>query len=213
MPETFQYKVRDKAGKIVAGSLEADNELLVLQRLREMGYTPLEIGKEKQGLNVEINIRKAKVKLKDVAVFSRQFATMINSGPVDPAGAGDPRRADREQAARRDAARSAAWTSSRASSLSGALAKHPKVFNDLYVSMVKSGETGGSLDTALLRLADTLEKQVELRRKVKSAMTYPVVVVGLVVLIMTRDAAVRRPAVQEDLRGARAARCRCRRGS
>ena len=63
--------------------------------------------------------------------------------------------------------------------------KHPKVFNDLYVSMVKSGETGGSLDTTLLKLAAMLEREVHLRGKIKSAMTYPVAVVGLVVLIMS----------------------------
>jgi type IV pilus assembly protein PilC len=70
------------------------------------------------------------------------------------------------------------------SSLSGSLQKHPKVFNDLYVSMVKSGEMGGSLDSTLLKLAAMLEREVHLRGKIKSAMTYPVAVVGLVVLIM-----------------------------
>ena len=70
------------------------------------------------------------------------------------------------------------------SSLSGAMQKHPKVFNDLYVSMVKSGEMGGSLDSTLLKLAAMLEREVHLRGKIKSAMTYPVAVVGLVVLIM-----------------------------
>jgi type IV pilus assembly protein PilC len=80
MPDTYQYKVRDRAGNMVSGTLVADSELLVLQRLREMGYTPLEVGKEKRGLNIDINITKKKVKLKDLAVFSRQFATMVNSG-------------------------------------------------------------------------------------------------------------------------------------
>src|SRR5512134_2043136 len=80
MAQTFQYKVRDKAGNMVTGTLVADSELLVLQRLREMGYTPLEVGKEKKGLNLEINVKKKKVKLKDLSIFSRQFATMINSG-------------------------------------------------------------------------------------------------------------------------------------
>jgi type IV pilus assembly protein PilC len=70
-------------------------------------------------------------------------------------------------------------------SLSGAMVKHPKVFDDLYVSMVKSGETGGSLDDTLLRLAAMLEREVHLRGKIKSAMTYPVAVVALVVLIMS----------------------------
>ncbi len=57
MPDTFEYKVRDRAGNMVTGTLVADSELLVLQRLREMGYTPLEVGKQKKGLNLEINIR------------------------------------------------------------------------------------------------------------------------------------------------------------
>jgi type IV pilus assembly protein PilC len=70
------------------------------------------------------------------------------------------------------------------SSLSAALQKHPKIFNDLYVSMVKSGETGGSLDNVLLRLADMIENEVKLRGKIKSAMTYPIAVVALVSLIM-----------------------------
>ena len=80
MPDTYQYKVRDRSGNLVTGTLVADNERLVLERLREMGYTPLEVGKEKKGLNLEINIRPQKVKLKEIAVFSRQFATMVNSG-------------------------------------------------------------------------------------------------------------------------------------
>jgi type IV pilus assembly protein PilC len=70
-------------------------------------------------------------------------------------------------------------------SLSAAMAKFPKVFNDLYIAMVKSGETGGMLDDVLLRLADVLEREVHLRQKIKSAMTYPVAVVALVVLIMS----------------------------
>src|SRR5439155_18716399 len=72
----------------------------------------------------------------------------------------------------------------RGSSLSQAIAKHPKAFSRLYVSMVRSGEAGGVLDTTLLALATTIEKQVELRRKIKSAMTYPVVVFALVCLIV-----------------------------
>jgi len=73
----------------------------------------------------------------------------------------------------------------RGSSLSAALSKHPKVFNHLYIAMVKSGEAGGVLDAVLMRLADTIEKQVELRRKVKSAMTYPVVVLVICSVIAT----------------------------
>jgi type IV pilus assembly protein PilC len=183
MAQTFQYKVRDKAGNTVTGTLVADSELLVLQRLRELGYTPLEVGKEKKGLNIEINLKRAKVKLKDLAVFSRQFATMINSGlPILRALAilseQTPNKllAETLTQCRNDVEQGA--------SLSGAMQKHPKVFNDLYISMVKSGEMGGSLDSTLLKLAAMLEREVHLRGKIKSAMTYPVAVVGLVVLIM-----------------------------
>src|SRR4051794_33903767 len=78
MPDNYTYKVRDRGGNVVTGTLIADNEALVLQRLREQGFTPLEVGKEKRGLNIELT--KKKVKLKELAVFSRQFATMVNSG-------------------------------------------------------------------------------------------------------------------------------------
>ena len=97
-------------------------------------------------------------------------------------------------------------------SLSGAMAKHPKVFNDLFVAMVKSGETGGSLDDVLLRLADMIEREVKLRGKIKSAMTYPVAVVALVVLIMSAMLLFVVPQFERSTRSS-AARCRCRRGS
>jgi type IV pilus assembly protein PilC len=187
MPETFQYKVKDKQGKLVEGSLEAENAQLVVSKLRSMGYVPIEI-QQQGGVNVHKDLKlpglSDRIKLKDVAVFSRQFATMINSGlsllrslyilaeqteskPL--AGIVNQVRMDVE----------------RGSSLSQALTKHPKAFSRLYVSMVRAGEVGGALDSVLVRLADTIEKQVELRRKVKSAMTYPTVVAALVLLIVS----------------------------
>jgi type IV pilus assembly protein PilC len=184
MTQTYQYKVRDKSGKLISGTLVADSEMLVLQRLREQGLTPLEVGKEKKGINLEINLRAKKVKLKELAVFSRQFATMINSGlPILRALAiladqtENPMLGQTLGAARLDIEQGA--------SLSQAMGKHPKVFNNIYISMVRSGETGGSLDDTLLKLASMLEDEVRLRGKIKSAMTYPVAVVGLVTLIMS----------------------------
>jgi type IV pilus assembly protein PilC len=182
MPDTYAYKVRDKAGKIVSGTLIADNEALVLQRLREEGLTPLEVGRQSRGLNIELT--KKKVKLKELAVFSRQFATMVNSGlPILRALA-----ILADQSSNKELARvlgEVRLDVEQGASLSTALAKHPKVFNDLYISMVRSGETGGSLDDVLLRLADLIENEVKLRGKIKSAMTYPIAVVVLVVLIMS----------------------------
>ena len=149
-----------------------------------MGYTPLEVGKEKKGLNLEINVRKAKVKLKDLSVFSRQFATMINSGlPILRALSILSEQTENKLLA--ETLTACRMDVEQGSSLSGAMQKHPKVFNDLYISMVKSGEMGGSLDTTLLKLAAMLEARSHLRGKIKSAMTYPVVVVGLVLLIMS----------------------------
>jgi type IV pilus assembly protein PilC len=182
MPDTYAYKVRDRGGNLISGTLVADNEALVLQRLREQGFTPLEVGKQARGLNIELT--KKKIKLKEMAVFSRQFATMVNSGlpilralSILASQTSNPELAKTLNECRVDIEQGA--------SLSAAMAKHPKAFNDLYVSMVKSGETGGSLDNVLLRLADMIENEVKLRGKIKSAMTYPIAVVALVSLILS----------------------------
>ncbi len=183
MPTTFEYKVRDRTGKLVTGQLVGDSETLVLQRLREQGLTPVEVRKANAGVRMEINLRPGRVKLKDLAVFCRQFATMVNSGlPILRALA-----ILSEQTPSKELAKILVQVRTdveQGSSLSGALRKHPKAFNDLFVAMVQAGETGGVLDDVLLDIADTIETEVELRRKIKSAMTYPVVVVILVLFIM-----------------------------
>jgi type IV pilus assembly protein PilC len=187
MPDTFSYKVRDKSGKLVEGQLEAENAQLVVSKLRSMGYVPIEIeqqGSKSLSKDLKIPFLSDRIKLKDVSVFSRQFATMISSGLsmlrslyiLAEQTESKPLAAVVNQV-RQDVERGA--------SLSAALAKHPKAFNRLYVAMVRAGEAGGVLDSVLQRLATTIEKQVELRRKVKSAMTYPAVVSLLVLLLVT----------------------------
>lgn len=185
---TYAYKVRERSGKLVEGSLDADSEQLLVAKLRSMGYTPIDITAQKsETLSKELSIPgfgRNKVKLKDVAVFSRQFATMINSGLSLLRALyilGD----QTENKLLASIISEVRMDVEKGSSLSGALVKHPKAFNRLYVSMVKAGEVGGSLDAVLLRLAQTIEKQVELRRKVRSAMTYPAVVGFLVIGIVT----------------------------
>jgi len=183
MPQAYDYKVRDRSGALVTGQMAGDSETLVLQRLREMGMTPVEVKKAAAGLKMEINLRPGRVKLKQIAVFCRQFATMVNSGlPILRALAilGD-------QTENKELAKVLIQVRTdieNGSSLSAAMAKHPKAFNNLFVAMIKAGETGGVLDDVLLNLADQIEKEVELRRQIKSAMTYPVVVVALVFLIL-----------------------------
>ena len=183
MTTTYDYKVRDRQGNVITGQLIGDSEVLVLQRLRDMGMTPVEVKKAASGVKMEINLRPGRVKLKDLAVFCRQFATMVNSGlPILRALA-----ILADQTPNKELAKVLTVVRldvEHGSSLSMALTKHPKAFNNLFVAMVKAGETGGVLDDVLLDLADMIETEVELRRKIKSAMTYPIVVVALVVLIM-----------------------------
>jgi type IV pilus assembly protein PilC len=183
MAQTYDYKVRDRSGSLVTGRLVGDSETLVLQRLREMGMTPVEVKKAGTGLKTEINLRPGRVSLKQIAVFCRQFATMVNSGlPILRALS---ILADQSQSAEFGKVLIQVRTDvEQGASLSGAMSKHPKAFNALFVSMVKAGETGGVLDDVLLSLASEIEKEVELRRQIKSAMTYPVVVVALVTLIL-----------------------------
>ena len=179
-----------------------------------MGYTP---ARGRQGEEAASTSRstsgRRKVKLKDIAVFSRQFATMINSGPADPARAVDPGRADREQGARRDAGRRCGSTSSRARRCPARWRSTRRCSTTCTSSMVKSGETGGCSTTSCCSWPTMIERRSTCGGKIKSAMTYPVAVVALVLLIMSRDAAVRRPAVRGHLRRSSAARCRCRHGS
>ena len=165
--------------------MEADGEGAVAARLRKQGMIPVEISKEaKVNLKTELRILPQKVKLKDLAVFSRQFATMINSGlsllralNILAEQTENPLLAKTVGMLKDDV--------ERGSSLSAAMTKHPKVFSNLFVSMVKAGETGGQLDTILTRVADTLEADYKLRQKVKSAMTYPVIVAGIAFLLVT----------------------------
>jgi type IV pilus assembly protein PilC len=183
MPDTYTYEVRDQSGKTISGTIVADSQALVLERLKEQGMVPVKVALQKKvNLKMEFNVR-TKVKLKDLAIFSRQFSTMVSSGlPMLRALATLENQTSSKALA--TAVSEVRQDVERGSSLSASMAKHPKVFNNLYVAMVKSGETGGVLDAVLDRLAGNLEREVSLRGRIKSAMTYPIVVLGFVTLIM-----------------------------
>ncbi len=186
MPETYAYKVKDHDGRMIEGSIEAESTALVANKLRQMGYVPIAIDKKQTtGVKTEIHLlRRRSVKIKELAVFSRQFATMIDSG-LTLLRSLQILAAQTESPVLREIIDQVRQDVESGSSLSQAFAHHPKVFTKLYVAMVRSGETGGMLDQVLLELANTIEKQVELRQKVRSAMTYPAVVLALVSLILT----------------------------
>lgn len=179
----YAYKVKDTRGRLVEGKVEADTEAAVADKLRSMGYRPLEIRLANAGLEREIRFGRERVKLKDLAVFSRQFSTMINAGLSmlrtltilsEQSENGELKRVLRLVKSDVEAG----------SSISASFAKHPRAFPPLMVSMVKAGEAGGFLDTSMRQIADNFEAEVKLRGKVKAAMTYPVVVLVLAMLMV-----------------------------
>ncbi|WP_273654654.1 type II secretion system F family protein [Cellulomonas fimi] len=186
--KTFEYAVRDKSGKIVKGRVEAPTQAAVANRLREMGMAAVSISEvSTSGLNSEINIPgfgNNKISLKDLAIMARQLATMINAGlSLLRALAILTDQTESKPLAkvlgqvRNDVEVGVAF--------SVALGKHPAVFPPLMINMVKAGEVGGFLDEVLLSVASNFEAEVALRGKIKSAMTYPVIVFIVAILATT----------------------------
>ena len=177
---TFTYRARTRQGEILQDKLESSDKLSVVSALRQRGLLVIDV-KEQSVAQKDILEPFKRIKLADLVVFTRQFSTMINAGlPIVRAlyvlseQTENPKLKEVVVLVRKDVEAGLA--------LSEALEKHPKVFSKLYVEMVRAGEIGGILDGVLLRVADQLEKDQELRRKVKSAMTYPIVVLVLAIL-------------------------------
>ena len=183
----FDYQVRDRSGKLVTGQLEADNQAAVASKLKSMGYAPVKIDEVKEsGLQMEINIPGLgnRVGLKDLAIFSRQFATMIGSGLslIRAMTILQEQTENKKLASVIDEVRNEVESGQ---SLSSSMAVHYKVFPRLFIAMVRAGEAAGMLDSVLLRVATMFEADVKLRSKIKSAMTYPVIVFVMAILLST----------------------------
>jgi type IV pilus assembly protein PilC len=168
----YTYRALDKQGEIIQDKLEGSGEMAVAHELRQQGLLVIDVKEQSVGQKDILEPFK-RIKLADLVVFSRQLATMINAGlPIVRAlyvlseQTQNPKLKDVEAG----------------SSLSQVLEKQPEVFSRLYVEMVKAGEIGGILDGVLLRLADQLERDQDLRRKIRSAMTYPIVVLVFAIL-------------------------------
>ena len=181
-PGLYAYSGRDSSGKVVKGRIEATSQAGVVTKLRAMGVSPIDIAESGggSGLQRELNLPglSKRVKLKDLAVMSRQMATMISAGLslIRTLGILADQTENKELARILGVVRSDVETGL---SLSEALGKHPTVFPPLMIHLVRAGETGGFLDTALDSAADTLEADVKLRDTIKSALTYPVVVLAI----------------------------------
>jgi type IV pilus assembly protein PilC len=183
---TFDYQVRDRGGKVIRGRIEAESPSVVATKLKGMGYAPISITKANSGLKTEIKIPGLgeRVKLKDLAISARQFATMINSG-LSLLRALSILSEQTENKKLGDVYSSVRLSVEQGTSLSQALAQHPKIFPPIMINMTRAGETGGFLDQVLSQLADNFEAEVKLRSTVKSAMTYPLVVFAFAILSLT----------------------------
>jgi type IV pilus assembly protein PilC len=182
----FDYEVLDANGKRSKGKLEASSESAVAGALREQGVIALSIVESGTGLNKQLSLPglRNRVTLKDLAVFARQFATMTSSGlsllrslAILEEQTAKPGLNTAIREVRRDIEAGL--------SLSAAMAKQDRVFPRLMVAMINAGETGGFLDSALDRIAVNLEKDANLRAKIKSALTYPVIVICFSLLMIT----------------------------
>src|SRR5918992_4052665 len=176
----YTYRALDKQGEIVQDKLEGSGTMAVATELRQQGLLVIDVKEQSAGQRDILEPFK-RIKLGDLVVFSRQLATLINAGlPIVRAlyilseQTENPKLKDVVVAVRKDV--------EAGSSLSQALEKHPEVFSRLYTEMVKAGEVGGILDGVLLRVADQLERDQDLRRKIRSALTYPLVVLVLAIL-------------------------------
>ncbi|MGL5828954.1 MAG: type II secretion system F family protein [Angustibacter sp.] len=180
---TYEYAVRDKSGQLVKGTIDAENQGQVVQKLKTMGYAPISINETGTGMKRELHIPGfgPKVKLKDLAIMSRQFATMINSG-LSLLRALTILAQQTESKLLASVLAEVRGDVETGQSLSSSLAKHPRIFPPIMINMCRAGEVGGFLDQVLLQIAENFEAEVKLRGKVKSAMTYPVVVFCMALL-------------------------------
>jgi type IV pilus assembly protein PilC len=184
MPQTeYLVKARARSGRLVESKFKAATEAEALARVRQQGLTPIAVEATNTGLSMEIHLGKGKVKTKDLAIFARQFATMLSSGlPILRclsilADQTESRRLSELLGEVREGVE-------KGDSLSDALAHHAE-FPPIMVSMVRAGEVGGFLDTTMLQIADAFEADVRLRGKIKAALTYPIAVGVIAVLIVT----------------------------
>ncbi len=181
----YSWEGKTRAGQTQKGEMEAPNQGAVAATLRRQGVLPGKIKEKGKGMDMEIKLpgMGGRVTTKDLVIFTRQFATMIDAGLplvqcLEILGRQQDKKVFKEILVQiKDSVESG-------STFADALKKHPKAFDNLFVNLVAAGEVGGILDTILNRLAAYLEKAQKLKKKVKSAMTYPATIVGIAVVVI-----------------------------
>jgi type IV pilus assembly protein PilC len=185
MAITFRWTAKTRGGTIEEGEMSAENREEVITSLRNQGLMPTVVAeKKKAGAGIALFKRgKQTIKDKDVIIFTRQFANMYNAGIPIVQGL-DILTKQSEKASFRQIIGEVKNDVESGMTLAEAMKKHPKAFDDLYVNLVAAGESGGVLDSVLQRLAVYIEKAMKLKRKVKGAMIYPSVVMGVAVMVV-----------------------------
>jgi type IV pilus assembly protein PilC len=178
----YQWKGKTLAGQVQTGEITVGTQEEVLAHLRKKRIIVTYVREKSKGVSLSLKIRGSTgVKIKDLAIFTRQFATMINAG-LPLVQSLNILAQQTENKALKEVVKQVVYDVEAGNTLADAFRKHPKAYPDLYVNMVAAGEAGGILDTILLRLATFLEKNDALVRKVKGAMVYPAVIVSVAVI-------------------------------
>lgn len=175
----YTYKARDKFGQAVWGSMESAAPELVALHLRELGYFPIQVAERAEPLAEKLRGLSRRVKPKELITFTRQMATLFGAHlPLTTSLEAMEKQS--ENPVLKEVIVAIRQEISGGTSLSDAMKKHPKIFSELYVNMVKAGESSGTLDKVMSRLASLAEKEGEMRAKVKSATRYPIIVLSIV---------------------------------
>src|ERR671932_1343157 len=172
---TFAYTARTLSGELKSATMDAPSRDEVVMQLRRQKLIVVKVDEEQK------KKRLGRIKTRDIVIFTRQFATMINSG-LPLVQALDILSRQSENKALQEVTRQVVYDVESGQTVADALRHHPKAFSELYVNMVAAGEAGGILDTILMRLATFLEKNDALVGKVKSAMVYPAVILSVAVI-------------------------------
>jgi general secretion pathway protein F len=182
----YDYKGLDSKGKAVKGKIDGDNAKIARAKLRRQGIFPTEVVEKKtipEAAKGGIFKFKKKINIQDLALFTRQLATLIKANvPIVDSLAAIAEQFENERM--KLIVTDVKEQVNEGASLATSLSKYPEVFSNLFANMVKAGETAGTLDTVLLRLADYTESSVKLKNKIKGSMAYPVVLMAVGILIV-----------------------------
>src|SRR5215207_7052182 len=176
---TFTYTARAVNGELKTSTIDAPSREEVVAQLRRQRMSVVKVDEETKKVKT-----RGSIKMRDIVIFTRQFSTMINAG-LPLVQALDILAKQTENKVLSEVTRAVVFDVESGHTVADALAKHPKAFNGLYVNMVAAGEAGGILDTILMRLATFMEKNDALVRKVKGAMIYPGVIMGVAAVAIT----------------------------